>query len=641
VPGRKFVSVLFQETYPPAEHELLRTGPARLDRRRLIQGAIGAALAFSAAGGAVAADSQRATKSSDAALAVLLQRLAEDHLRRSPEEATGLGRDTGSNAALRSRLDDRSLESIAAHRRAVEAALAQLNRLDRSALGAAARLDYDVAKFVYTTLADQLGRYGFVDINLRPSPYVVSQMNGSYYWLPDFIGARHPLESRQDLDAWFARLSALATVLDQETERIRHDAGIGVILPVFTLATTIAQLHALRETPAAQTAAIGPAIKRAAAAGLGDITQRAEQIYRKLIVPALSRQIEVLQALQDKADSDAGVWALPDGESYYASALLSNTTARTSAAELHERGVQLVAELTSQLDQALRAQGYTDGVVVTRIDALNRDRRYLVSDDDAGRERLLAAASAAVDKIRARLPAGFKTVPDDPLEVRRIPPAIESGAPGAFYNDGGGVAPATFSLNLKSPAEMPLWRLPTLAHHEGIPGHHFQYSVLRAAGELPLFRRLVRFSAYTEGWALYSERVADELGVYQDDPAGRIGLLQSELFRAARIVVDTGIHHRRWPREQAIRWMIENVGERPAAAQREIDRYCVYPGQACSFMVGATQIRAVREQARQRLGARFDVRDFHDLVLRSGPVPLDVLSEMVAANATKWADPVY
>lgn len=626
MPGRKFVSVLFQETYPPAEHELLRTGPARLDRRRLIQGAIGVALAFGAAGSAVAADAE---------LAALLQRLAEEHLRRSPEEATGLGRDTGNNASLRSRLDDRSLQSIADHRRSVAAALTQLTKLDRSSLGAAARLDYDVAKFVYTTLADQLGRYGFVDINLRPSPYVVSQMNGAYYWLPDFIGSRHPLESRQDLDAWFARLSALATVLDQETERIRHDAALGVILPDFTLATTLAQLHALRDTPAAQSAAIGPAIERAAAAGLGDITQRAEQIHRKLIAPALSRQIDALQILRDRADNDAGVWALPDGESYYASALLSNTTSRTSAAELHERGIQLVAELTSQLDQALRAQGYSDGAVVTRIDALNRDRRYLVSDDDAGRERLLAAASAAVEKIRARLPAGFKTIPNDPLEVRRIPPAIESGAPGAFYSDGGGGAPATFSLNLKSPAEMALWRLPTLAHHEGIPGHHFQYSVLRAAGDLSLFRRLVRFSAYTEGWALYSERVADELGVYQDDPAGRIGLLQSELFRAARIVVDTGIHHRRWPREQAIRWMIENVGERPAAAQREIDRYCVYPGQACSFMVGATQIRAVRERARQRLGARFDVRDFHDLVLRSGPVPLDVLEAMVAANATK------
>ena len=540
MPGRKFVSVLFHETDPPAEHEFLRTSaPARLNRRTLIQAAVGAALAFGAARDAVAADAQRATKSSDTALAALLQRLAEEHLRRSPEEATGLGLDTGKNASLRSRLDDRSLEAIATHRKAVDAALTQLTRIDRSSLGTAARLDYDVANFVYTTLADQLGRYGFVDINLRPSPYVVSQMNGAYYWLPDFIGSRHPLESQQDLEAYFARLSALAVALDQETERIRHDAGLGVILPVFTLATTIAQVHALRETPAAQTAAIAPAIKRAAAAGLGDITQRADQIYRKLVVPALSRQIDALRTLQDKADNDAGVWALPDGESYYASALLSNTTSRSSAAELHERGMQLVAELTSELDKALREQGYTDGAVVTRIDALNRDRRYLVSDDDAGRERLLAAAGTAVEKIRARLPAGFKTVPNDPLEVRRIPQAIESGAPGAFYSDGVGGAPATFSLNLKSPAEMPLWRLPTLAHHEGIPGHHFQYSVLQAAGELPLFRRLVRFSAYTEGWALYAERVADELGCLP----GRCG----RPHRAAAIrAVPRGAHRGRY-----------------------------------------------------------------------------------------------
>lgn len=180
---------------------------------------------------------------------------------------------------------------------------------------------------------------------------------------------------------------------------------------------------------------------------------------------------------------------------------------------------------------------------------------------------------------------------------------------------------------------MPLWRLPTLAHHEGIPGHHFQYSVLKTAGDLPLFRKLVRFSAYTEGWALYAERVADELGVYRDDPVGQSGLLQSELFRAARIVVDTGIHHKRWTRDQAIQWMVGNAGERPGAAQREIDRYCVYPGQACSFMVGATRIRAAREEARRTLQGMFDVRDFHDLVLRSGPVPLDVMEMRVA----RWA----
>jgi len=628
VPGRTFVRFDHQ-ALTPAElvNEARRASDsARLDRRVLLQAAIGMALA--AATGTAGAAAQGGTRSADAALAKLLQRTAENELRRSPEEATGLEFDTGANTGLRSRLDDRSLPAIADHRHAVDATRTQLARIDRSSLSAAAQLDYDVAVFVYATLADQLGRYGFVDLNLRPSPYVVSQMNGAYYWLPDFLGSRHPLRSREDLDAYYARLSALATAIDQETERVRHDASLGVLLPSFTLATTLAQLQSLRATPAAQTAAIGPAIRRAADAGLGDISDRSAQIYSKLIVPALSRQIDALRTLQDKAVDDAGVWSLPDGEAYYASALLSNTTTRTSATELHEQGLELVKELTSQLDQALRAEGYTDGAVVTRVDALNRDRRYLVADDDAGRERLLAAARAVIDKIRAKLPAGFKTIPNDPLEVRRIAPAIESGAPGAYYSEGAAGAAATFSLNLKAPVEMPLWRLPTLAHHEGIPGHHFQYSVLRAAGELSLFRRLVRFSAYTEGWALYAERVADELGVYRDDAAGRIGLLQSELFRAGRIVVDTGIHARRWPREQAIRWMIENVGEQPSAAQREIDRYCVYPGQACSFMVGATQIRAARERTRQRLGTRFDVRDFHDLILRSGPVPLDLLHAM-------------
>ena len=628
MPGRTFVRFDHQ-ALTPAElvNEARRASDsARLDRRVLLQAAIGMALA--AATGTAVAAAQGGTRSADAALAKLLQRTAENELRRSPEEATGLEFDTGANTGLRSRLDDRSLPAIADHRHAVDATRTQLARIDRSSLSAAAQLDYDVAVFVYATLADQLGRYGFVDLNLRPSPYVVSQMNGAYYWLPDFLGSRHPLRSREDLDAYYARLSALATAIDQETERVRHDASLGVLLPSFTLATTLAQLQSLRATPAAQTAAIGPAIRRAADAGLGDISDRSAQIYSKLIVPALSRQIDALRTLQDKAVDDAGVWSLPDGEAYYASALLSNTTTRTSATELHEQGLELVKELTSQLDQALRAEGYTDGAVVTRVDALNRDRRYLVADDDAGRERLLAAARAVIDKIRAKLPAGFKTIPNDPLEVRRIAPAIESGAPGAYYSEGAAGAPATFSLNLKAPVEMPLWRLPTLAHHEGIPGHHFQYSVLRAAGELSLFRRLVRFSAYTEGWALYAERVADELGVYRDDAAGRIGLLQSELFRAGRIVVDTGIHARRWPREQAIRWMIENVGEQPSAAQREIDRYCVYPGQACSFMVGATQIRAARERTRQRLGTRFDVRDFHDLILRSGPVPLDLLHAM-------------
>jgi len=559
----------------------------------------------------------------------MLQQHAEAYLRRSPEDATRFELDTGAQAALRSQLDDRSLGAIARDRSAVDRALAELSAIKRTSLSAQAVLDYDIAAFVYGTLKDQLARYGYVDLNLRPSPYVVSQMNGAYYWLPDFIGTDHPLRSASDAEAWLARIAALGQALDQETERISHDAGLGVVLPDFTLAKTIAQIKALRDTSPLQTAMIGPAIERARKQGLGDLSDRATAAFRASIAPALDRQIGALEKLRPKAVSDAGVWHLPDGEAYYASAVRSNTTSDIAVPDLHQLGLQQVDDLTAQLDKALRARGYTTGNVGERIKALNRDPRFLASDDDAGRAKLIAAARGMIQKITLRLPQAFRNIPQAPLEVRRTPIAIENGSPGAFYSEGVGGAPGVFSLNLKTPSELPLWRLPTLAHHEGIPGHHFQFAMLKAAGDLPPFRRVVRFSAYTEGWALYAERLADELGVYEDDPVGQIGLLQSELFRAARIVVDTGIHYKRWTRTQAIQWMVDHAGEPAAAAEREIDRYCVYPGQACSFMMGRNEIRAARERAKARMGARYDERAFHDIVLRSGPVPLDVLKAAV------------
>lgn len=591
-----------------------------MNRRTLLRAAVGASLAAFSGLPAFAATSP---------LDALLQRLAEDYLRRSPEEATRYEFDVGTHAKLRSQLDDRSLAASAKDRESATRALSELAKIDRTKLGAAARLDYDTAVFVYSTLKELSAYAGVVDINLRPSPYPVSQMNGSYYWLPEFLGSNHPLDSAPDVEAYFSRLSALSRALDQETERIRHDAGLGVIPPSFVIKRTIDQIRTLQQSQPARTAMIGPAIERAQAKKLGDIGPRAEQIFQSQIVPALARQMQALEALAPKAKTSAGVWALPDGDAYYAASVHSNTTTKIAPGDLHKRGLQLVADISAQLDRSLQEQGLKTGSIGERVKALDADPRFLVPENDAGREQLLAAARNDIAAIRALLPKGFKTIPNDELLVKRIPVAIENGAPGAFYSDGVGGQPGTFSLNLKSPAELPLWRLPTLTHHEGIPGHHFQFSVLRAAGDLSLFRRLVRFSAYTEGWALYAERVADELGIYEKNAAGRIGLLQSELFRAARIVVDTGIHHHRWTREQAVQWMVEHAGERQMAAEREIDRYCVYPGQACSFMVGATEIRAARERARQKMAGRFDVRLYHDLVLKSGPVPIDVLNSAV------------
>ncbi|MEY2883148.1 MAG: hypothetical protein RL490_872 [Pseudomonadota bacterium] len=594
------------------------------NRREAVTGALALALVGRAANAAEAT-------TPDTAHAALLQRFATAFLRRSPEEASAFGFDTGGDADLRARLDDRSLAARASDRSAIAAAQRLLAAVDVAALGPAARLDHQVAVFVCTTLADLLARPGYIDINLRPSPYVVNQMNGAYYWLPDLIGSRQPLATNADMEAWLARLAALAVALDQETDRITHDAALGVIPPDFVIQRTMVQLQALRDTPALATAMIAPALVRARAAGLPVRADAAETLFRTRIAPALDRQIAALRALLPRAVTTAGVWRLPDGAAYYAAALRANTTTDSDPETLHRLGLAQCAELRARIDTLLRAEGLHTGTLAERMAALDRDARFRVAADDAGRARLLAAAEAAIARVTARLPRAFGNTHVAPLTVQRMPVAIEAGSPGAFYNGGSGGQPGSVLLNLGNPAEHPLWRLPTLVHHEAVPGHHFQASVLDSVGDLPLFRRIVRFSAWTEGWGLYAQQVADELGVFDDDPCGRIGALQSQLFRAARIVVDTGLHHRRWTRDEAVAWMVENAGEQPEATAREVARYCVYPGQACSFKVGADRILAARHAAMAALGPRFRVQDFHDLVLESGPVPLAVLEAGVAA----------
>jgi len=598
-----------------------------MDRRRLLQ--TSTAAVFGLAGSSTV----QAQAPGDVALAALLQGYAETMLVNSPEEATSFDFDVGAHAGLRARLDDRSAAAMARDRAQAVDSLSALARIDRRGLSPQSARDLDVATFVYKTFADIFGRYGYIDLNLRPSPYVVSQMNGAYYWLPDFIGSRHPLETQADVEAWYARLNGLGVALDQETARIAHDASLGVGPPGFVIDRTVAQIASLRDAPPSTSALLAPAVARAAKAGLGDIGPRGEAIFRAAVAPALTRQIEALQALRPRAVDTPGVWRLPDGVAYYAAALKANTTVDAPPAELHDAGLAQVQALLAEIDRSLKAQGLADGSVGARIDALNRDPRFRVADDDAGRARLMALAQGALADVTARLPRAFNHPIVDPIMVRRMAVAVEQGSPGAFYQEGAAGQPSAFVMNLARPGETPTWRLPTLAHHEGVPGHHFQYGYMRRAGALPLFRRMLQFSAYTEGWALYAEQVADELRCYETDPFGRIGYLQSELFRAARIVVDTGLHHRRWSREKAVAWMVEVIGETPQATRREIDRYCVYPGQACSFKVGANAIVAARARAQKRLGPQFDIRTFHDLVLTSGPVPMDVLE----ATVEQWA----
>jgi len=551
-----------------------------------------------------------ASEGADARLKALLERHANALRRFGAEPGNPVG--------------DRSLAGRTRAHAENAVRMKELAGIGHGALSPAARIDHDTATFVYGVLDDQLARPGTVDLDLRPSPYVVSQMNGAYYWLPSRLGTGGASAEAEDRRAYLDNIEALARGIDEESERIAHDAGLGVVPPDFILAATLSQLRALRDSAPVANPLLAPAI-----AASGTVGAQATERFDRLMRPALDRQAQALQALMPRASSKAGVWAQPDGEANYASSLRANTTANIAPGDLHRMGQEWVRELSVEIDHDLRALNLTRGSVGERIAALNTDARFIQPDTDAGRAEVHRQAKAYLAAARGRAARAFDHFVDDPVEVRRMPLTSEDGSPIAFYNGPRDGTSGAVLLNLKKPSDLPSWRLPTLVHHEGVPGHHTQAAVLRDAGGLSLFRRTVRFSAWTEGWALYAEALADEIGAYADDPFGRIGYLQAQLWRAGRVVVDTGIHHERWTREQAIAFMVDTVGELPGPTAREVDRYCVYPGQACCFMVGKQQIRASREAARRAMGSRFFLGDYNDLILRSGPLPMEVLDALV------------
>jgi uncharacterized protein (DUF885 family) len=327
---------------------------------------------------------------------------------------------------------------------------------------------------------------------------------------------------------------------------------------------------------------------------------------------------------------------LPQGAEMYAASLRSRTTTTMSPDEIHNMGVELIAQFHGEMDAILRSQGMTRGSVAQRVQRLSRRPDQLYPNTDAGRAQILADLNAQTRAIEAMMPRAFNTLARAQLEIRRVPPTTEAGAPGGYYQRAAldGSRPGAYYINLRNTHEWPKFTLPTLNYHEGVPGHHWQISIQQESGSIPFIRSaMLGFSAFSEGWGLYAEQLADELGAYADDPLGRLGYLQSATFRASRLVVDTGMHHKRWSREQAIQSMMEATGDQESSITTEIERYCVWPGQACSYMVGRQAINRMRRAAQQQLGAWFDLKNFHDTMLANGAVPLSVLERIMS----EWA----
>ncbi len=604
-----------------------------LSRRHLLQSA-GAAGALAALPACAMRAVGGAPVSGDAATSALLDEIAEEHLRIAPTTATSLGIDTGARAALKAQLEDSSPDGQKRAAAWLRSVLDRLDRVSRETLAPETAANVEIVRTTYRNALDGFGfEYGDVAIaGWRNGPYVVAQNMGSYLDVPRFLDAEHKVESAADAEAYLSRLSAHARQLDGETARLRADRARGVVAPDIILDKTLAALRQTREGSPKDWLVVTSLARRTGTIA-GDWAARAERIAAAEVAPALDRQLVELTEHRRSSKPDFGAWKLPRGGDYYAWALRAATTTTRTPDEIHKQGLDELARYTSEMDALMRQLGFTSGSVSDRYRAMLKDPRYAFSDGDKGRAEIMAFIEAQLAELRPRLPRAFATLVPGNVEVRRIPPAEEMGAPGAYGGAGSidGTIPGRFWINLRSPDMHSRIDLPSLTYHEAIPGHVWQgeYTL-----RLPLIRSVTRggFSAFGEGWGLYAEQLAGELGVYEDNPEGRLGYLQSMAFRAARLVVDTGIHAKRWTRDHALAWFAEATGGTVDSVASEIDRYAVWPGQACGYKVGHTEINRQRDRAKAALGDRYDLRLFNDLVVGGGSRPLTVMEQDVTRH---------
>jgi len=569
--------------------------------------------------------------SGDAGLNALFDRIFKRQVSDSPGFATALGLDSGPNAKLRSTFDMRPPNQSRIENDARDRAfLAQVRAIDPATLSPAAALNREI---VIYDLETSLESYGKFKIDSVQSPYLISQQSGNYFSIPDFLNSSHPIENASDAEAYLSRLAQFPKLLDMETQDQKEMAARGFLAPGWSLDLALGQMETLRKPAATDSTMVRSIADRTKAKGIsGDWAARAAKIVETGVYPALDRQIAAIRALRPTTRPGDGATRLPNGDAIYAAALAQATTSKMTPDEVHQLGLSQVAEYTAALDVLLKQAGFTQGTVGERLSALNSSPAQLYANTDDGRAELLAGLNANVKGMTAKLPQAFATLPSQPLEIRAVPKEIQDGAPNGYYRSASldGSRPAIYFINLKSTADWPKYSLPSLTYHEGVPGHHLQISLAQQSKDIPMLRKISFYSSYIEGWALYSEQLADEIGGYNGIEKG--GYLQSFLFRSARLVVDTGLNSKGWSREQAIDYMQKTTGFPRGRVQREVERYCASIGQACSYKVGHLAWMRAREKAKAILGAKFDIRQFHE-VLKDGTMPLTILERRIEERA--------
>lgn len=492
------------------------------------------------------------------------------------------------------------------------------------------RISYDIFDyFIGTQVRGEPWRY---------HDYPVNQLFGIQSQLPNLLTQTQQVNDAADAAHYIARLGEFPRKLDQVIEGIKLRESRNIIPPKFVVEKVLDQIKGFVGPGAkANPITVGfkekldkiPADKMDAATRTA-LLARVEKAVAGSVIPAYNTLSSYFETLRPKALRNDGVWALPDGDKFYQYAIESNTTTKMTADQIHTLGLAEVARIGTGMDQILAGAGYTTGTRAERMHKLAKAPDQLYPDTDAGRAQILKDYQSIIDEVTAGLDPYFNTKARSKVEVKRVPEFTEKTAPGAYYNPApfDGSKPGTFFANLRDVAETPRYGMRTLAYHEAVPGHHMQISIAQELKGLPFFRSVVPFTAYAEGWALYAEQLAWEIG-YQKNPLDNLGRLQAEMFRAVRLVVDTGLHSKRWTREQAIDYMVANTGMAQAEVVTEIERYMVDPGQALAYKVGMLKILELRERAKTALGDKFKLSDFHDEVLKNGAMPLQVLERVI------------
>jgi len=505
-----------------------------------------------------------------------------------------------------------------------------LRSYDRTRMEPAVRLSADIMQaFLDESVEGE---------QFRHHDYPLNQMFGVQSEMPNFMMTLHPVVSKKEARNYVIRLGLFGRKFDQVLEGLHIRESKGCLPPHFVILRVLEEMKNFISTPSRENplytvfAEKLSGLEKLSQADRTQLLDNAADQIDTVVYPAYHKLIDYFSALEQKTKADAGVWYLPEGDAYYANRLRTNTTTNYTPEQVHQIGLQEVDRLEGKMRSIFTELGY--GMIESptrKLNELGKDEQFLYQNTDDGRRAALVEYQRILDEVDSKLDAFFNLRPKAGIKVERIPEFREKTSAGAYYQmpSMDGKRPGTFYANLRDMKETQKFGMKTLAYHEGIPGHHFQIAITMELKKVPYFRRVLPFTAYVEGWAMYSEQLCREIGMYQDDPYGELGSLDSELFRAVRLVVDTGIHYKRWTREQAIEYMQAHSAQELESVVSEIERYFVMPGQACAYKIGMIKIVELREKARAALGEKFDLRTFHDAVLKNGSLPLSILEQVI------------